>query len=300
LHLVPFGVLDDPSGEGPLLARREVVSTPSASALARLRPRRAAAPADPHPPGSPGPKGPTDRGRVLAVVADPVFGLEDERLGGSEPLAGASASSEPLPDGEGTSRLGRLPFGRLPFSAQEAEVVLARAPASARRSLQGFEARKDRILEGALEGYRILHFATHGLASSEHPELSALVLSRLDPEGRPRDGFLWAHEIAGLRLSAELAVLSACDSGLGVPLRGEGLVGLPHAFFQAGVPRMVVSLWPVDDRAAVELMARFYDGYLGRGLDAGEALRRARLSLLRDPRWSRPYYWAGFTLQGAG
>ena len=163
---------------------------------------------------------------------------------------------------------------------------------------EDFAARKGLVTGGGLSGYRILHFATHSWASAEEPELSALVLSRFDPAGRLQDSTLWAHEIAALHLSADLVVLSSCDSGLGTAIHGEGLVGLSQAFYRAGVPRLVVSRWQVDDRAAAELMGRFYQGLLGEGLPVAEALRRAQLAIRADPRWRRPYYWAGFVQEG--
>jgi CHAT domain-containing protein len=93
-------------------------------------------------------------------------------------------------------------------------------------------------------------------------------------------------------------VLSACRTALGKEVRGEGLVGLTQGFLHAGTPRVVVSLWSVDDRATAELMRVFYDGILQRGLAPARALREAQLSLLRDPRYAAPQHWAGFVLQG--
>jgi CHAT domain-containing protein len=106
------------------------------------------------------------------------------------------------------------------------------------------------------------------------------------------------HDIYNLHLAADLVVLSACESALGKEFRGEGLVGLARAFMYAGVPRVVGSLWEVSDRATAELMKSFYAGMLQRHLRPSAALRAAQLELMRDPRWSSPYYWAGFVLQG--
>jgi CHAT domain-containing protein len=144
-----------------------------------------------------------------------------------------------------------------------------------------------------------VHFATHGLIDSVHPELSGLVLSLVDREGRAQDGFLPAFEVFNLNLPADLVVLSACRTALGKDIRGEGLVGLTRAFMYAGTPRVVASLWKVDDSATAELMKRLYAGMLGpKRLRPAAALRAAQLGLWRDKAWSAPYYWAAFVLQG--
>ncbi|MFP5287202.1 MAG: CHAT domain-containing protein, partial [Thermoanaerobaculia bacterium] len=124
------------------------------------------------------------------------------------------------------------------------------------------------------------------------------VLSQVDAQGRRRDGFLSAPDVAGLDLQAEMVVLSACRTGLGRELRGEGLVGLTHAFFRAGARRVAVSHWNVQDRATAELMARFYRGLLAEGLPPAAALRAAQLSVRAEPKWSSPWFWAGFSLHG--
>ena len=146
--------------------------------------------------------------------------------------------------------------------------------------------------------YRIVHFATHALINSTPPELSGIVLSLVDERAQPQDGFLRAHEIYNLRLGADLVVLSGCQTALGQDVRGEGLVGLTRGFMYAGATRVVASLWNVKDAATSELMRRFYRGLLKDGLGPAAALRAAQVSMWRDPRWSAPYNWAGFVLQG--
>ena len=142
------------------------------------------------------------------------------------------------------------------------------------------------------------HFATHGYLDAERPALSALVLSQIDAQHRPVDGFLRVNDIYNSRLSADLVSLSACQTGLGKEIRGEGLMGLTRAFFYAGVPRVVVSLWNVNDRATAALMAAFYDRMLRRGERPSQALREAQLELRKQKRWAAPYYWAAFVQQG--
>jgi CHAT domain-containing protein len=120
----------------------------------------------------------------------------------------------------------------------------------------------------------------------------------VDSTGAPRDGFLRLHEIYNLDLGAGLVVLSACDTGAGKEVRGEGLMGITSGFLAAGVPQLVVSLWEVGDRSTAELMKRFYFQLLEKGHPPAEALRQAQLSMLAEPAWSQPRQWAGFVFLG--
>jgi len=162
----------------------------------------------------------------------------------------------------------------------------------------GFQANRATATGPDLSRYRIIHFATHGLLNSEHPLLSGLVFSLVDENGKPQDGFLRMHEIYNLQLPAELVVLSACQTALGEEIKGEGLVGLARGFMHAGARRVVASLWQVDDMATAQLMGYFYRGMLKGNLRPAAALRAAQIELSRSPRWSSPYYWAGFVMQG--
>jgi CHAT domain-containing protein len=143
-------------------------------------------------------------------------------------------------------------------------------------------------------GARRIQFATHGIADEEEPDLASLVLT--DDAGAD-DGLLQVHEIFNLKLSADLVVLSACETGLGKKVSGEGLIGLSQAFFYAGAPSVVASLWPVSDQTSTpDLMVRFYRELDG-GADKAEALRRARLSAIAEGH-AHPYFWAPFVLLG--
>jgi CHAT domain-containing protein len=128
--------------------------------------------------------------------------------------------------------------------------------------------------------------------------LSGLVLSLVDEGGRQQDGFLRLQDIYNMRLSADLVVLSACRTALGRQIEGEGLVGLTRGFMYAGVPRVVASLWQVDDSATAELMREFYRGIFKEGLRPAAALRAAQRKIAAEPRWAAPFFWAGFTLEG--
>jgi len=286
LHAVPFAALPVPGGgDGVgddvgeiLLDRHEVVYLPSTTVLAWQRQRLARRSLAPRP---------------LAMVADAVYRASDPRLTGeaTEPVLTADLS-------RALDALDLEVLEELPYSTEEARSILAMVPEGKPLAALGFAANRQRVLSGDLSEYRVVHFATHGLLHPNHPQLSGLVLSLYDEEGHPVDGFLRAHEIAALNLPAELVVLSACKTGLGREIRGEGMVGLSHAFFRAGARRLVLSLWNVDDRATADLMTRFYRHLWRGGLPAGQALRRAQLEVRAEERWREPYYWAAFTLQG--
>jgi len=300
LQYVPFAALPDPAaaagGEGterpPLVLGHEVLSLPSASVLAVLRGESRARPG---------------ARKAVAVFADPVFDRGDERIrvaaaGGNprgarapqeretESLAQRALRSFREGDGEG--------FARLPFSRREARAIMGVVPEGGGLLALDFRASRAAVTGGGLSDYRVVHFATHGLLNSEHPELSGIVLSLFDEEGRNQEGFLGLNEIYNLNLSADLVVLSACQTALGKEVRGEGLVGLTRGFMYAGAPRVIASLWKVDDAATAELMGEFYRAMLGEGLRPAAALRAAQVKMWKQQRWRSPYYWAAFTLQG--
>jgi CHAT domain-containing protein len=186
----------------------------------------------------------------------------------------------------------------LPFSRLEALAVAAHAAPSSLLQATDFDASVEVATSGRLSDYRIVHLATHGLINTSRPELSGLALSLVDREGRSRDGFLRLNTIYNLRLSADLVVLSACQTALGKEVAGEGLIGLTRGFMHAGARRVLASLWQVNDAATAELMKHFYTGLLQQRLSAAAALRQAQRRMAADPRWSAPYFWAGFVLQG--
>ena len=128
--------------------------------------------------------------------------------------------------------------------------------------------------------------------------IDADVLSLVDEQGKPQDGFLRTHDIYNLKLPAELVVLSACETGLGKEVKGEGLEGLTRGFMYAGARRVVVSLWNVNDKATAGLMQQLYVGMLKNKKTPAAALRDAQIRMLRVNQWQSPYYWAGFVLQG--
>ena len=193
---------------------------------------------------------------------------------------------------------GAVDITRLPFTRREADAILAASASGDEMRAVDFGASLEAVAGGALGQYRIVHFATHGILNGERPQASGIVLSLVNRRGEPVEGFLSLSEIYKLNLSAELVVLSACQTGLGKEVRGEGLIGLVRGFMYAGSPRVVASLWKVDDRATAALMRRFYEAMFREKLPPAAALRRARIGMMEDGRWSAPFYWAAFELQG--
>jgi CHAT domain-containing protein/tetratricopeptide (TPR) repeat protein len=297
LQYLPFAALPSPAGRAgpPLAARHEIVTLPSASMLPLLRSqaRNRAVPTG-----------------TVAVIADPVFDRSDERVPAAARSRHPEESTEPAEEIAGGTLArasidfdigepGRLRIPRLPFTRREAEAILRLVSPQKGIGALDFDADREKAMSGELARFRFVHFATHGFLNSQHPELSGLVLSLVDKKGDPQSGFLTAADVFNLKLPADLVVLSGCQTALGKEIRGEGLVGLTRAFFYAGASRVVASLWRVEDMATAELMKLFYGGMLGpRKLSAAAALRSAQLELSAHKRWSAPYYWAGFILQG--
>lgn len=185
-------------------------------------------------------------------------------------------------------------FGDLPFALQEAGRIAALMPSA--QTVSAAAAHRGQVSSAEFKTSQIVHFATHGLFHPKHYELSALVLADVDEQGQARDPFLRVADIAQLELSAKLVVLSACETGQGEHIRGEGLLGLPSAFLQAGAASVLASLWRIDDQATMVLMEQFYRNL--KDNDPAKALQLAQKSMARSEKWSAPYYWAGFRLVG--
>jgi CHAT domain-containing protein len=299
LQYLPFAALPVPRRRGepvPLIVEHEVVSLPSASVLAVLR------------------RETSDRKLpegAVAVLADPVFEIGDPRLpgGGTQRIGTPVSSKGSSPEGYGgVSRAlgavvgfvqgGKVTVPRLPSTRREATAIVATAGQGTTFEATDFRASRATAMSPDLARYRILHFATHGLFNNDDPGLSGIVLSMFDERGGAQNGFLRLHDIYGLRLPAELVVLSACETALGKPVRGEGLVGMVRGFMHAGAKRVVASVWKVDDEATLELMTRFYDAMLAENRSPAAALRQAQLAMWQHNKWRPPFYWAAFVLEG--
>jgi CHAT domain-containing protein len=156
----------------------------------------------------------------------------------------------------------------------------------------------ERVVKKEAGAFSILHFAVHGVFDDRDPMYSHITLAG----GAGENGQLEAWELARLPLRAEMVVLSGCDTGRGQIFAGEGLVGMSWALFVAGSRSAVVSHWRVRSRAARELMVDFHRRYRRAGGGAGakaEALRQARLKMLRQPATRHPFYWSAFVLVGS-
>jgi CHAT domain-containing protein len=277
LNYLPFAALpdpaiSDPAKPAPLIANHEIITAPSASVMAILR-QQAERPMAKN---------------AIAILADPVFSADDARIETRRPSeANRSASDSMAKD-----------FVRLRFSRNEAEEIARLAPAEATLKALDFDASREMALRPDLGQYKIVHFATHSLLNNEHPELSGVVLSMVDRAGRPQNGILRLYDIYNLRLESDLVVLSACQTALGEEITSEGLIGLTRGFFYAGAPRVVATLWEIDDRTTAEVMRRFYQYMLGRGERPASALRSAQVAMWKTNGRESPYYWAAFTMQG--
>ncbi|HUS09450.1 MAG TPA: CHAT domain-containing protein [Pyrinomonadaceae bacterium] len=300
LQYVPFQVLTLPpqgsTGEfdmtaksRPLVLDHEIINEPSASALALLIGESK----NRQPPRN-----------SVAVLADPVFEADDPRIpNGGQPVAISISAESRETELHRAMRDVNLSGGgnhipRLQASRDEARAIMSVTPWGSGFEATGFEASRATATNTNLGEYRIVHFATHGLLNNEHPELSGIVLSLFDQKGQPQDGFLRLHDIYNLKLPVDLVVLSACNTGLGKDVRGEGLIGLTRGFMYAGASSVVASLWKVDDEATAQLMRLFYGYMLRDGLSPSAALRKAQVSMSQHKRWQSPYYWAGFVIQG--
>lgn len=297
LQYIPFTALPEPNGEKgglrvPLIVNHEITTLPSISTLTVLRNEL---------------RGRVAAGKTLAVIADPVFEKTDPRVRLSRVQAKTQLprsvvalrgpeTDQPLVQVELDNK--PLVLERLPFSLEEAEAILDLARDQKIMRATGFDANLKAVLDPAIGEYQIIHFATHALLDNSHPELSGIVLSLVDQTGHSQNGFLRLNEIYNLNLNADLVVLSACQTALGKETRGEGLIGLTRGFMYAGVPRVVATLWRINDRAAAEFMRYFYQAILKQHEAPSKALRTAQIAMWQTNKKAVPHYWAGFTLQG--
>lgn len=281
LHLLPFSALPLPDADNstPLLATNEVVYQPSAHALAlsaKLPPRSG-----------------NDNRRDLLVFSDPVFATDDERLTRATVVAS---------DGKRSGDSFRLvesldSLTRLAGSDREADSIVQTIGASADR-FDGFAATREAFLGSGPGNYRVIHIATHANADTERPDLSGIVFSRYAASGERLNEMVRLQDIYSLKLDCDLVVLSACETGVGKELKGEGLLSLNNAFLQAGSRSVISTLWKVEDEAANMFMTSFYEGMTDEHLTASESFTRAQLLLRQQPRFRSSFYWAAFTLHG--
>jgi CHAT domain-containing protein len=272
LTYLPFETLMD--RKGYLVERFAIGYEPSASALAAIR-------AAGSQPGS----------RGIVAFGDPAYHDSDvERERSARANSRAATVKYYAERG--------LDLRRLPYTRAEVNTISALFPIADRKVFLGLDANEMRVKSESLERYRYVHFATHGIVDEETPARSGVILSLENND--KEDGILQTTEIMRLKLNADLVTLSACRTGLGKVVAGEGVLGLTRAFMYAGSRSVVASLWNVNDTATAELMKSFYTN-LKKGEPKDEALRQAKLTLLKGKQttWRHPYYWAPFVLVGA-
>ncbi|MBK7995498.1 MAG: CHAT domain-containing protein [Blastocatellia bacterium] len=293
IQYIPFNALPDPNKADvyePLILKHEIVSLPSASTINTLR------------------KEAKDNKNTKAImlVADPVFSASDSRV------TNKSASNKINNNGalelETTSLLIKksakevglpvldLNISRLKDKDDEVKEISALVPIDQSKQVLGFDAKVANLLAKEASDYRVIHFATYGLANSIHPELSGIVLSLVNEQGKLEDGFLQTHKIFNLKLPEELVTISACETNIGENAQAEGLSGLTRGFIYAGASRVMVSLWNGDSAANTKLMKSFYQKILKDGKSPSVALRDTQLELWKE--YKSPFYWAAFQLQG--
>jgi CHAT domain-containing protein len=191
----------------------------------------------------------------------------------------------------------QVKYPRLEFSGKEIENIASFFSTGSSEIYVRNRATEENLKKNsALNEFSYLHFATHGLINEDRPDLSSIVLNTGRNSGE--DGLLQAAEIFKLKLNADLVVLSACQTGLGKLVRGEGMVGLTRAFMYAGTPSVLVSLWSVSDMSTAALMGEFYKNLIKNKYSKTDALRKAQLTLMADAKYAHPFYWAPFVLIG--
>ena len=292
LNYIPFQLLPAPSGNRePLVASYEVINAPSASVLGQLRQEK---------------QNRRPSTRVLAAFGDPVFksnyvqfknstsneALASLKTDRAEPEQRAARDIEVDADSFDPSVIQPLIYSKFELKN------LRETAGPSSLVFRGFDASRQVLENTDLSKYAILHFATHGRLNPGNPELSGFFLSMVDRAGQYQDGFIRMQDVYSLHTPVDLVVLSACRTGLGKDVRGEGLIGLTRGFMHAGASSVVASLWKVDDEATAELMKHFYANMLQKGMPPAAALRAAQNTLRQNPQWQSPYFWASFTLQG--
>ncbi len=269
----------------PLMVNHEITMLPSASALKLLRDDRAGKPA---------------KLDSVAVLADPVFNLTDERIVAHQT---APTASSPGSHSVQTRVIDlfdeNFPIARLEQTRAEANAIRALVAPQQFLLKTDFAVNRAVFDSGELNPFSILHVATHGYVDVETPDASGIVLSRYDAQGRnQKAGILQLRSLYELKLPKELVVLSACETAWGKEIKGEGIIALSRGFFYAGAQRVMASLWSVEENATQILMAEFYRQLLKEKKTPAAALQAAQIAMWQKNPTKAPYDWAAFVLQG--
>lgn len=291
LNYVPFQLLTSPTDQQPMIASHEIVNAPSASILSQLNREKATRPSPE---------------KTLIAFGYPAFASNYAELRGKssndlvaqvradekERWGYAMRDIEVQGDAVDIAHVQPLQYSR----DELAKLKDIGGPSSS--IVTGFDATRDTFQRTNFSKVAILHVATHGILDPNRPEYSGFILSTVDPEGRPQKGFITVRDIFELQAPVDLVVLSACRTGLGKDVRGEGLIGLTRGFMYAGASSVAATLWNVNDEVTAELMKLFYANMLDKGMAPAAALREAQNTIRQQPQWRSPHYWAGFTFQG--
>lgn len=288
LHYLPFSMLNKPGTTNrdthpiPLIFEHEISYSPSLSFFM----------SDPQNGSQSKPAEPK-----IAIFADPVLEFKDARLG--NPSTSASPIYPPrIPLTRSLESMNINQLSRLKYSSKEADLIQTLAKQETSIFAKGFAANKKAFFSKDLAEYSHLHIATHGLLHPNSHDLGGLVLSLYDPQGHPVDGFVRTFELYGKQWPSELVVLSACSTGVGHLLEGEGPVGLAQAFFEGGTSQVMVSLWNVPDQSTAVLMEKVYSNMFLKSMTPSKALQQAQIDMVKLTRWDDPYFWAGFVVTG--
>lgn len=272
LYFLPFEtLLTKKEGNEWLIKKYEVSYVPSLSALRELIERK-----------KENSERPT---KDILALGDPFYGereLDISKGKGTEITANFLSDSD-------------FRFLRLKYSGDEVAKIASYFNPRKKEILLREHATEETFKEKRLSDYRIIHVAAHALINDKKPSRSAIVLS-LNQDSR-EDGFLQMREIFKLKLNADLVALSACHTGLGQLIRGEGIEGLSRAFFYAGASALLLSLWAINDQASSQLLDRFYY-HLQSGQSINAALKKAKLELINSGVLSHPYFWGAFIVSG--
>jgi CHAT domain-containing protein/Tfp pilus assembly protein PilF len=218
----------------------------------------------------------------MLAFGDPFFGPDEEQETSTEALTDFSSASSSS-------------FSRLKYSGLEIEKIAALFKKAKLNVFKREKATEDQLKKLNLSDYKILHLATHCLIDNEKPARSSIIFSLADTS--TEDGFLQMREIFNLKLNSDLVSLSACETGLGQFIRGEGIEGLSRAFFYAGASSVLMSLWAVHDQATSQFMERYYF-HLRSSNSIMDSLHKTKLEMIGSDVVSHPYYWAGFVVTG--
>jgi CHAT domain-containing protein/tetratricopeptide (TPR) repeat protein len=275
LDYVPFAALRMQDGQADSFVVREhdVAVTPAAWMLDRSGARPLA-----------------HHRRGILLVADPVYQADDPRLATiKDAIAADAPTSAP-----GDPHDGAGDYPRLQFTAEEAAGISALFPAADVDELIGLDATRVRLLGMDWSQYRFIHIATHGIVDAQVPELSALILGSYDQHGPVTDRAVRVADVSLKALTADVAVLSACETALGKEVRSDGLVGMSSTMLARGARAVVASLWPVPDEIGAHLMTDFYRHMLHDSMPPEAALGAAMRSMVLRDRPVDPALWAAF------